>query len=1181
MIYYYTEGLHENSNCPLNERKFVLIGCDPGNDLVMHSEIVSSRMLQTILEQPYFTALYIGPENDGFADILLDDKQFTAASPDGEEKNLLEPENEQQSFIAPNGSGAEFRFVSSAANITQTTRSMLLDWLGPKDLTKLEYTPKVLADKDTLHDYLTNNLLKIKRLLFTDSIDDRKVILGYYEQAADGEHDLYLTAKEIFENDAALRRLQGALQTKLTGYCKEKDSGIMVYAIAPTSLDDVLETSDECVTAVFGSEHPILSATELLQEGIPLAELVAGLKSCSIKSFETVEGDVALLERINTTSVPKIYYVSDQEQKYIFAAFINDTWISLKDIIYLQTAYDAVEEAIGAHIGGELQGAGNPTCRLIIPENAQHLVDACEIPQELRERLREDYEDITVHGIQISTSLADDYAQSDGCVLKADGLTLSRISTVMGDAQARKTYTSLYNELYPEMSVKAQEAPTADIECVLPSYQTLKRVYNRSYEAALSQTEDAEDDENATAQQAAGNNTNYFGEAAEQTEVSMLDNSSYLTYDDLDMQIDNSRIHLSSIYKFYDCSSLRESLKVTKAGVDPILIEGNPANDTLGIQENELRLYTGLRSLMLEGICRENSVYTLERLNELLAAGVSSTLVDKLLRDMVDDAYSINWAHTGHVMEATMPDQDDDSTESVIITFPGRYRVELGPSRNFIKVPVDVAIDNTTGLPAVMINGMDRIKMYAGSHVTNSLCWVEILIRVLRWGARKPAMLSVPSQTKRMFLDMQSLEVYEYSSSANGKQPNEYQVGDQHTVYRVYGAISSDVPAANLEDIKTCFGADVGVGSYPCGVLLATTFKDTPRVRFTPIDVFSLATLIESGSLAVLGITYEPGVGFSCTDSGIQVPMIEDAEVVLENDMVQTEEYSSSSCFDLESAESLGTVLGLLKSPTSNCKAYASKLLIKYASLLSGVFPDVSMRECTVFDILRCISARFDTEVMSKCVQLLESAMLSKDDTKTLMRDLKMGYGMYEEDIFIQTLFFHIVGPIYSRLFERLSNNPSLAEMLNCALAVLRDFEANKSRATRTTTLPDFSSVAGNCKVYFQFVDNTPGGSGEPVFFGGLPKDEQLKRMVLWAPGEYTPAEGIQILTKSVTDLIKSCIQPHADSWQPMMKQATATPTAKSRYLSMLNSNFIMPSVDTYTKALQKASDVLKRVKRG
>lgn len=153
------------------------------------------------------------------------------------------------------------------------------------------------------------------------------------------------------------------------------------------------------------------------------------------------------------------------------------------------------------------------------------------------------------------------------------------------------------------------------------------------------------------------------------------------------------------------------------------LIEGSVENNKKGIYDNEREYYNALKELIDYGISQKYPDNTLE---ECIEKCIYDTDVYNYILDLIIRAAYFNWDHVG-----LLPEHDDEEDDDDDITSEKSTEDSGGGGMFYSKKQSNGTFGFTGGLT--------KIKGYVDAEVSRNIyAPIDILLRMLRWGNRKP-----------------------------------------------------------------------------------------------------------------------------------------------------------------------------------------------------------------------------------------------------------------------------------------------------------------------------------------------------------------------------------------------------------------------------------------------------------
>lgn len=266
----------------------------------------------------------------------------------------------------------------------------------------------------------------------------------------------------------------------------------------------------------------------------------------------------------------------------------------------------------------------------------------------------------------------------------------------------------------------------------------------------------------------------------------------------------------AQVLKAYDNKELYTMKYRDYLGSTPIEhVVGNVNNNDMPIQENEKRFYNAMKELIEYGIKQNYPNNTLE---ECIESGYDDVKVTNFLTDLAMTVASWNWAHTGNYPVALdmfdddvdSDDDDNDSSSQDEATY-GRKRYHVNPL---------VAEDNTVTLDAEYL-----LKDYISKATEKNIyAPAEAVIKLLRWGNRKPSRLKIDGM--KNYLNLNNLKLENTSGSYDNLEP----IKTNGATFEILGVIKA---TDKFKDISylTSLGYTNNSLNIPVGVIALRTFK--------------------------------------------------------------------------------------------------------------------------------------------------------------------------------------------------------------------------------------------------------------------------------------------------------------------------------------------------------------------
>ena len=292
----------------------------------------------------------------------------------------------------------------------------------------------------------------------------------------------------------------------------------------------------------------------------------------------------------------------------------------------------------------------------------------------------------------------------------------------------------------------------------------------------------------------------------------------------------------NSIYNPYrDNKFRRPSYKNELLVTDDVkLIEGNSDNNDLDIQPNEQNFYDAMCELMDYGILQEHPNVTIE---DARKDGVSSKYVRDYLTALAVEVCKWNWSHTG-LLEFDVDFESDDDNDSLDFSDDVDESDETLGNFSFILTDQSSKPGSGSFVLSAYIEKASEHNIYAAC---------EAVIKLLRWGDRKPTRLKLKGIDK--YLVLKDFKVSESSGSIANleiKKDGTYQYMPEKIVMAYGNFEDSDY----LKDIQI----KDDTLNVPVGLLCRQSFTtgESREVYFSLIDVVNN---IESGKNEIYNIS--------------------------------------------------------------------------------------------------------------------------------------------------------------------------------------------------------------------------------------------------------------------------------------------------------------------------------------
>lgn len=292
----------------------------------------------------------------------------------------------------------------------------------------------------------------------------------------------------------------------------------------------------------------------------------------------------------------------------------------------------------------------------------------------------------------------------------------------------------------------------------------------------------------------------------------------------------------SQVMNAYDNKELYSMRYRDYLGTTPIeFVVGNVNNNDLPIQENEKRFYNAMKELIEYGIKQSYPNNTLE---ECIASGYDDVKVSDFLIDTAMVVASWNWSHTGNYPVALDMfdddvDSDDDDSDSEEGT-EGRKQYHTNPyAPNDDKITLDAEY-----LLRDYINKASEKNIYAPA---------EAIIKLLRWGDRKPSRLKLDGI--KTYLNLNNLRLEETSGSFDNLEP----IKSNGATFEIIGLIRATEKFKDLNYLRSLNYTNNSL-NIPVGVIAIRTFKGGID-QYVMFSIPSMLNYLENHQGDIAGIT--------------------------------------------------------------------------------------------------------------------------------------------------------------------------------------------------------------------------------------------------------------------------------------------------------------------------------------
>lgn len=285
------------------------------------------------------------------------------------------------------------------------------------------------------------------------------------------------------------------------------------------------------------------------------------------------------------------------------------------------------------------------------------------------------------------------------------------------------------------------------------------------------------------------------------------------------------------------------------------IVLGNPSNNNLCIQDNERDFYNKLCSRMDDFIKSDKPNVAL---NVLIESGYRSPTFMSYLENMINLALIATRKPTGKVRRASFP-LKELSPELLAEQISYNYKNDTNEESDEAAGEEEALKDTGRSYyEADRVPKIDAVRAVMGyiESADGTYAPCEALVKLLRWGFRKPNKLKLDGAST--YLDLEEFTVSNYDGDFSKLKQVVYEDGSTMFCYRNIGCMSSlkdmsgSLKEYSLPDkIKTLIGIECVV-----------KYENTNIQEFIYIDLLTLLeeyVINKNSNFKVLGIEYEDG----------------------------------------------------------------------------------------------------------------------------------------------------------------------------------------------------------------------------------------------------------------------------------------------------------------------------------
>lgn len=359
-------------------------------------------------------------------------------------------------------------------------------------------------------------------------------------------------------------------------------------------------------------------------------------------------------------------------------------------------------------------------------------------------------------------------------------------------------------------------------------------------------------------------------------------------------KISDTSIRVAGITRFWRVHPAKnipsEAFEVNPQGKRYVLEDliGHANLNSLPLQSNEMRYYKDLENLLKIAISIEYNAISEEKYNTV--SGEISKVVEEYCKTLAEQAFNLMWCHTGTTQPVSEKEYDsgnDSNSDDTVAIFNlhcwhGSIRSTLVDgilTYKFIPFYAE-GISNkdtqsaelqtrlATELPRLYM-GFDGdlepgFKHHDGALVgyvnerSDNHRWIDALIRLLRWGERKPSMLTnepLKDGTGKgtgKYWNLNSASISSHDGNISDREPEISSITGNS--YNLSGIVYCDVkvPKGTYTSYYPNSPLVKDLGSVidihlPIGVLLEEKMKDCDFYKSTFEDIFTYYNKIISG----------------------------------------------------------------------------------------------------------------------------------------------------------------------------------------------------------------------------------------------------------------------------------------------------------------------------------------------
>lgn len=317
-------------------------------------------------------------------------------------------------------------------------------------------------------------------------------------------------------------------------------------------------------------------------------------------------------------------------------------------------------------------------------------------------------------------------------------------------------------------------------------------------------------------------------------------------------------------------------------------LTGHPELNHLPLQENEKEYYDSLVNLLTVALCIEYNALSDEVYRDIADVKYSKT-VEEYCKTLAEEAFNTMWCHTGTTQQI-FPNYFDDSdnddevfettyrlpcrygdvvdTSGINCQFESKFDYIAKKAHNGDELNQIISTELRTNLPRLNEgfdgNSEPDFKHYSGALVgyveenTSNKRWIDALIRLLRWGERKPSMLTHEpltgegnSSTNDKYWNLNTTSISSHDGNMESRNPIiNPETGNE---FNLIGVVSADITIPK-GTYQNCYGVPDfevpgGVISVhvPVGVIFEVRMEGTNFYKTIYEDIFTYHNKLQKG----------------------------------------------------------------------------------------------------------------------------------------------------------------------------------------------------------------------------------------------------------------------------------------------------------------------------------------------